>query len=181
MILGSHEGNVANRSHEDTFKSAVHLVEIDGKTYNLHDTVGLEEHSGGTVDSAKAAGNLYHLVTELSNSGGINLLVFVIKCGRPTGTMRKNYSLLHHGFCDTKVPIVIVVTGCEKVTPTMDTWWIDNEASFTMAGMSFGGHACVCASTDTAVHHNEGLVKDSVEVVKQLIVQHCKPNGWKKV
>jgi len=185
MILGNHEGNAANCLHEDTFNSTIHLVEIDGKTYNLHDTVGLEERSGGTVDSAKAVGNLYHLVTELSNAGGINLLVFVIKCGKCTETMRKNYNLLYHGFCDTKVPIIIVVTGCENVEPTMDTWWVDNEASFTMAGMSFNGHACVCAfkgaSTNTAVHRNEGLVKESVEEVKQLIVQHCKQNGWKKV
>ena len=50
--------------------------------------------------------------------------------------MHINSSLFHHGFFDFKVPIVIVVTGFEKVEPTMNTWWI-NEACFTRARMSF--------------------------------------------
>ena len=185
MVLGSDRANVSNRLLGETFKSTVYPIELDGLTYNLYDTVGLGEHSGGTVDSAKAIRNLYRLVTDLSNSGGVNLLVFVMKRGRLTETIYKNYDLFHHGFCNSNVPIVVVVTGCEDIEPTMDRWWIDNSALLTKAGMSFDGHACVCAfkgrKTNTGGYRNEELVNESVGVVKHLIVQSCMSNGWEKV
>jgi len=185
MVLGSDEATVDDGARGQTFKTAIYPVDIDGKTYNLYDTVGLGEHSGGTVDSTKATGKLCRLVTNLSNSGGVNLLVLVVKRGRLTQTIHKNYTLFHHGFCDSKVPIVIVVTDCENVEPTMDTWWTKNEQWFTQAGMSFNGHACVCAfrgrKTTSGDHNNEDLFKESVGVVKQVIVQFCVLNAWKMV
>lgn len=124
-------------------------------------------------------------MADLSNGGGINLLIYVIRRNkRPAESMRKNYSLIHHGFCDSKVPIVIVVTGCEKVQPTMDTWWIENEGSFTQARMLFDGHACVCTFKGAETNgrfRNEDLVEESVEVIKQIVVQHCTGDGWKQV
>ena len=185
MVLGSDKTKVNDRFLGTTFESTAHLVEIEGKAYHLHDTVGLGEYSNGNVDSAKAAGNLYRLVTELSNAGGVNLLVFVIKCGRLTETIQQNYSLFYHGFCNSKVPIVIVVTGCEDVEPTMDAWWIDNGPSFAKAEMSFADHACVCAfkgsKGSNGGYRNEDLFEGSAHVVKQLIVRHCKTDGWKNV
>jgi predicted GTPase len=185
MILGCNKAKVGDGALGETFRSTIYPVEIDGKTYNLHDTVGLGEYSGGTVDSAKAAGNLYRLMKDLSNSGGVNLLIFVIKRGRLTETIHKNYVLFHRGFCDSQVPIVVIVTGCENVEPTMDAWWIDNKRTFTEAGMLFAGHACVCAfkgrKTENGGHRNEDLVNESVEVVKQLVVQRCMAIGWEKV
>jgi hypothetical protein len=184
MILGSDKAKVGNRALGETFKSAVYPVELNGKTYNLYDTVGLGEHSGGTVESTKAIGNLHRLVADLSNSEGVHLLVFVIKRGRLTEPMHKNYTLFHRGFCDSEVPIVIIVTGCENIEPTMDRWWNDNESSFTKARMSFEGHACVCASKGRRTkngYRNADLVEQSVQVVRELIVRHCKTKGWKKV
>ena len=185
MILGSDKAKVSDGALGETFRSTAYQAEIKGKTYILHDTVGLGEHSGGTVDSAKAAGNLYRLATDLSNSGGVHLLVFVIKCGRLTETIYKNYALFHRGFCNSEVPIVIIVTGCENVEPTMDTWWVDNEPSFTGAGMQFKDHACVCAfkgaKTKSGYYRNEDLVEVSLEMVKELIIQNCMSDGWKMV
>jgi len=185
MVLGSDEARVDDAACGQTFRTAVYPADIDGKTYSLYDTVGLGEHSGGTVDSAKATGNLYRLVTNLSNSGGVNLLVLVMKRGRLTETIGKNYTLFHHGFCDSKVPIVIVVTGCEDVEPTMDAWWTKNEWCFTQAEISFEGHACVCAykgaKTGSGDYRNQDLVVCSVGVVKKLLVQYCTSGGWKMV
>jgi len=186
MILGSDKAKVGHGLLGQTFESTVYPVEIDGTTYNLYDTAGLGEYSGGTVDNSKAVRNLYRLVTDLSKSGGVNLLVFVFKCGRRiTETMHKNYNLFYHGFCDSQVPIAIVVTGCENVEPNMDRWWIDNEQSFTQAGMKFNGSACVCAfkgrKTNAGGYRNEGLVRESVDVIKCLVVQHCTTSGWSKV
>jgi len=119
-----------------------------------------------------------------SISGGVNLLVLVIKRGRLTDTIQKNYVLFHHGFCDSKVPIVIVVTRCEDVEPTMDKWWTENEQSFRQAGMTFDGHACVCAFKGKKMYdgyRNEALFEQSAQVIKQLVVRRCKAKGWKSV
>jgi hypothetical protein len=98
--------------------------------------------------------------------------------------MLKNYTLVHEIFCDSEVPIVIVVTGCDNVGPTMDSWWSNNEASVTKARMSFNGHACVCAfqgiQTRDGGYRNK-LIEDSVEAVKGLVAQHCRSMGWKMV
>ena len=185
MILGSDKANVGHNLVGETFRSTTYGVEINGRTYNLHDTVGLGEHSGGTVDNRNAIGNLYRLLADLSNSGGVNLLVFVMKRGRLTDSIHKNYTLFHHGFCESKVPIVVIVTGCEDVEPSKDAWWIDNGYWFTNAGITFDGHACVCAfrgrKSDTGGYPDEGLVKESMGVVKQLVFQNCMSSGWEKV
>ena len=185
MILGSDKANVGHNLLGETFRSTTYTVGINGKIYNLHDTVGLGEHSGGTVDNRKAIGNLYRLLADLSNSGGVNLLVYVMKRGRLTDSIHKNYALFYHGFCESKVPIVVIVTGCEDVGPSMDGWWIENEDLFTNAGMSFNGHACVCAfrgrKTNAGGYPDEDLVKESMGVVKQLVFQNCMSKGWEKV
>jgi len=184
MIVGTDMAKVDDRLAQP-LRSTVYRVEIHGETYDIHDTVGLGEHNGN-VDSARATANLFRLVDDLSTSGGINLLVYVVRCNRRSvETIRKHYSLIHHGLCDSKVPIVIIVTGCENVGPTMDRWWTENEASFTKAGISFNGHACVCAfkgtKTKNGGYRTEGLFNDSLQVVRQLVIQRCMSNGWKKV
>ncbi|KAF8899489.1 P-loop containing nucleoside triphosphate hydrolase protein [Gymnopilus junonius] len=145
LILGRDKADISSGAKGCTFESTVYSGAIQGNPFNFYDTVGLGEHSSGTVDSAKAVGHLYQLVKRLANSGGIHLLVFVIKCGRVTEAMVKNYSLFFKGFCEEKLSIVIAVTGCENDEP-MDQWWVENEDSFRNAGMVFDGHACVCAS-----------------------------------
>ena len=183
MILGRNEAQVSDSEFGVTLRNTAYPIEINGKKYTLHDTAGLGQCSGGTVEHNKAIGNIYRLVTELSTSGGVNLLVFVIKHGRLTETMKGGYALFHHGFCDSKVPIVIVVTGCETVEPPMDAWWINNEPLFTEAKMSFEGHACVCAfeGTEWNGYRDKDLVEESRAVARRLVVQCCMSVGWRKV
>jgi len=185
MILGDERAKVADGDTPQTLRSAIYPVQIHGTTYNLHDTMGLKSGSDTNEDYGKALGNLYRLVIDLSDSGGVNLIVFVIKRGRFTRSLHQNYTLFHRGFCDSKVPIVMVVTGCEEMEPTMDTWWIENEPSFTLSGMSFADHACVCAFNGPGVssgrYYNEDRFKKSREVVSKLLVQRCMSDGWKNV
>jgi len=62
MILGS----------DNTKDLDDHTGKIRGETYNLYHMVELGEHGGNNVScSATAAGLLYHLVSDLSNAGGI--------------------------------------------------------------------------------------------------------------
>lgn len=94
MILGSDKAKVDDHLVQ-LLQSTVYQVEIHGETYNLHDKVGLGEWNGD-VDSARDTGNIYHLVDDLFNAGGINLLVYIIRCNKqPVETMCKYYSLIH--------------------------------------------------------------------------------------
>ena len=173
MILGGDKANADPRNLAQPLQNVVCKGEINTETYNFHDTMGL----GGQTrdaDSARATRSLYRLVGELSNAGGINLLVYVVKCNKQSAkTLRKNYSLMYHGLCDSGVPIVMVVTGCENVKPTAENWWIENEPALTRVGMSFDGHACVCAK--------KGGDGGYDEAVRQLIFQHSLSEGWKQV
>jgi len=184
MILGRDEANVSDNAEGCTFESTVYPMEIEGARYNLYDTAGLNEEGSGTVDGAKSIANLYNLVQSLSHAGGVNLLIFVVRCSRLTEAMHKNYKLFHHGFCASSVPIVIVVTGCENVEPRMDCWWDRNKERFEKSGMTFDGHACVCTYKGRkimeGVYSNGQPFDESVGKVNQLIRTHCRPVGWKK-
>jgi len=185
MILGNDRAKLADGDAPQTLRSALYPVQIHGKTYNLYDTMGLKYNSDTINDNGKALGSLYRLVTDLSDSGGINLIVFVIKRGGLTRSLHQNYTLFHRGFCDSKVQIVMVITGCEELEPTMDTWWTENEPPFTLSGMSFADHACVCAFNGPRIgsgrHSNEDRFRKSKEMVSKLLVQRCMSDGWKNV
>jgi len=182
MILGSDTASAGNRAGGKALGNTAHTVEINEKTYLLHDTVSLGEHSGTT--GAEVVGKIYRLLTHLSDNGGVNLLIFVVRHNTPIETMRKHYSLFHRGLCDSKVPVVIVITGFENVG-LANLWWTNHEDSLTKAGMSFRGHACVCAfkgeKTSTGYSHDENLVKESVGVLRRLVVRSCMPTGWENV
>jgi len=168
MILGNIKANAGVSGLAQSRRNVIHRGEIHGETYNLHDTVGLGANVRD-IDSTRATRSLYHLVGDLSSNGGINLLVYVIRNNKGRGeNLRKNYNLIRHGFCDSKVPIVIIITGCENERPT---WWSKNDLS--QVGISFDGYACVCAI--------EGRNGDYEEVVRQLVVKCCLEEGWKQV
>ena len=80
---------------------------------------------------------------------------------------------------------MIVVTGCENVGLTIESWWSNHKASFAAAGMFFNGHASMCMfkglKTKNGGYHNEDLFNHSMMAVRQIIIQHCMSNGWKKV
>ena len=86
--------------------------------YNLYNTIRLGDYSSSTVIGHN---KIYHLLTDLSNSGGVKLLVFVFNAQNALLKPCMKAISFHHEFFDSKVPIVIVMTGCENVEPTMDT------------------------------------------------------------
>ena len=148
-------------------------VVIQGETYNFYNATTLEEH----ID-ARAVEDIHRRVDALSNAGGINLLVYIVKCDkRPDKTMD---NFLRLRLCDSKVPIVIVVTGFQdtETQATIDAWWEENKQSFTQPGISFDGYACVRSNSDGSNVH---LFEELAEMVKQLVFRHRLSNGWKKV
>ncbi|PPQ77243.1 hypothetical protein CVT26_005953 [Gymnopilus dilepis] len=184
LILNQDVAPTSSGAQGCTFQSDMYSGFVQGLPFNFYDTVGLGEHGTGTVQSSQAIANLYQLVKRLAHSGGVHLLVFVIKCGRLTETMEKNYALFFKAFCEEKLPIVVVVNACENVDP-MRSWWGENEGAFTAAGMRFDGQACVCGERGRwnkrlQCWANGDLMEESRGLLRKLIVDHCAEVGWQK-
>ncbi|KAF8188219.1 hypothetical protein K438DRAFT_979986 [Mycena galopus ATCC 62051] len=120
----------------------LYTVNVDGKRDNIFDTVSLSEDKSGLLSDQDAITNLYCLVCRLSStqSDGIRLLVFVVKLGRITGNMIKNYTIFHQSICKQTVPIVLVITHAETAD---EDWWRKNGPEYRWEGMTFNGHGCI--------------------------------------
>lgn len=136
------DGDVASTSNHPegcTFESKAYPITIDGVSYTIWDTAGLNEAEAGTVPAGVALHHLQDLVGNLS-AGGLSLLVYCIRGSRYRDILKVNYDLFWGIICRGEVPIVLVVTGLENEVP-MDGWWDENEKQFTRRDMKFSGHA----------------------------------------
>lgn len=120
-----------------------HVVNLDGTPIKLWVTAGLNEEDNGTPSAKHSIINLYKLVKRLED--GISLLVYCVRGPEIKNSITRNYRLFHHGLCQQKVPIVLVVTGLEGEHP-MDAWWEMNQAVFQKQQLVFSGQACVTAT-----------------------------------
>ncbi|KIK32260.1 hypothetical protein CY34DRAFT_49513, partial [Suillus luteus UH-Slu-Lm8-n1] len=129
----------SNDTYRCTSTTQRYQVEISGQTFVLIDTAGLN-----LGVAAKAENQLKNLLCELVNptSDGISLLVYCVHCTTPLRALVKDYTKFYSGICRENVPIVIVVTGLEKMTP-MEVWWDSNWREIESLGMHFASHACV--------------------------------------
>ncbi|KAG0704671.1 P-loop containing nucleoside triphosphate hydrolase protein [Suillus ampliporus] len=129
-------------------------IEFGGDSYNVFDTRGLEELQLGVKEYLEAVENACRLIKELDKRGGIDLLLFCIRAGRLTATVKSNYRLFHEFLCEKKVPIVLAITHLETEEKSMEDWWKRNHGAFDRSSIHVAGHACV-----TAV--DKGKLKDS--------------------
>lgn len=179
MLLGEDKAHVSDGGMGCTFKNDVYTVNIDGSPFHLYDTAGLNEGQAGTLMGSAAISSLYKLIRCLS--GGVSLLVFCMRAPRITDNTVKNYNIFYKAFCQSKVPIVIVVTGLENTEPVMDSWWPTNVRDFEKHGMMFVGHACVTATKGKKTKHGyryEEEYKESKGKIEELILRHYTPTGW---
>lgn len=170
LILGS-DHDVARTSSSAlscTLDARPYDVTIQGRDFRIFDTVGLNEPQSlrdpdcliGAINKA------YRLVRFLSDTGGINLLVFCIRRGRITANMQQNYLLFHDFLCHKKVPIAIVITHLEH-EENMENWWLENEPHFTECGISVVGHACTTTKREFGDRYHS-----SRQAVHDLLIAH---------
>ncbi|KAF5371095.1 hypothetical protein D9757_010811 [Collybiopsis confluens] len=173
MLLapGSAKATVSSKATGCTFQSESYIVEVENTKYKVWDTAGFDEGGEGKVSK--------------SDSGGVSLLVFVMK-GRVTNTAQQNYEMFYRGFCEAKVPVVIVVTGMEEENEDGDSrWWEANRRYFDARKMFFEGAACITSTKGLYVkklecHVYQDVYDTSIAMVRGLISQHCAEEGWRK-
>ncbi|KAF8844630.1 hypothetical protein BDN67DRAFT_666470 [Paxillus ammoniavirescens] len=176
MLVGENIGTarVSSGTQGCTFASASYEATISGEQFVLWDTVGLNEGEKGKTPSPNAERNLEELMREMS--GGLSLLVYVIRGTRFREVVRLNYELFSRSICRQSVPIVAVVTGLENEEP-MDAWWDKNKADLERFGLVFQGHACITASPGKVLKTGRRAFEDEYEEsqrkLREMVPRNC--------
>lgn len=152
---------------------------IEGRTHRLWDTPGLTVASGfrlikGFTQAAEQS--LKRFLQERRRLGELDLLVF---CVRRSRSADENMSRLYKMFCRPSrrmaIPVTVAITHLERVQPTMEAWWQDNERRLGTLGLVFDGHACLtCLSS----HHRMWA---SQRNIRDLISAEYRPRAWSVV
>ncbi|KAG1860014.1 P-loop containing nucleoside triphosphate hydrolase protein [Suillus tomentosus] len=145
LIAGKRVAETSIDLNRCTLKWEEYPVKFDGGSYNIFDTVGLEEPQLGIPQYLDAVENAYSLIQNLERQGGIDLLMFCMRAGRLTATLQNNYRLFNEFLCEKKIPIVLVVTYLENEVGEMDDWWKRNKDTFRHQEFDVDGHACITA------------------------------------
>ncbi|KAG1904899.1 uncharacterized protein F5891DRAFT_1275357 [Suillus fuscotomentosus] len=155
-----------------TLRWKKHVIDFDGESYRMFDTVGLEDPQLGIPDYLMSVDNAYSLVQELDNQGGIDLLLFCIRAGRMTATLQSNYRLFYEFLCEKKVPVVLAITGLEGER-RMEDWWEREHHHLDRYQIHVMGHACITAADGLPVGTQMGdHYQDSRLVIRQLVRQY---------
>lgn len=125
-------------------------VSVDGITYRLWDTPGLNEASIGLFRRSTKINSLKRFLRERYHSGELDLLVFCVRGSRASEGMSRTYKIFGHATRQFAIPVVVAITHLERKQPTMDAWWQDNERTLMNLGLAFDGHACL---TCLPAHH----------------------------
>ncbi|KAF5362626.1 hypothetical protein D9758_009620 [Tetrapyrgos nigripes] len=164
---------VDNTAFGVTFHAQSYMKTVEGISFRVYDTVGLNEGLEGRVAAITAIEQLYQLLRELDE---VNLLAYVIQASRITPATVSNYQLFYQIMCEKEVPIVAIFTHLEN-EDVMDNWWTSNQGVFDQRKMKFSGTACI-----TTIKGKRGLFEkeyaESKEKLKKLILHRYKPKGW---
>ncbi|KAG1720689.1 P-loop containing nucleoside triphosphate hydrolase protein [Suillus paluster] len=161
-----------------TMHSQDYTVEFGGESYKVFDTVGLEEPQLGIKQYLYSVENASKLIQNLDRRGGIDLLLFCVRAGRLTTTVKRNYRLFHEFLCEKKVPIVVVITNLER-EESMEDWWKRNHDIFDRGNIHVAGHACVTAADKQTLKHPH-LYDESRVIIRNLVKEHA-ADGQKQV
>ncbi|KAG2030671.1 P-loop containing nucleoside triphosphate hydrolase protein [Suillus americanus] len=142
LMAGEAVARTSSDMRSCTLQWQQYPIKFDGKSYNVFDTVGLEEPQLGIPQYLNAVENAYTLIRELES---IDLLLLCMRAGRLTPTLQTNYRLFNEFLCDKKVPIVVVITYLENEVGEMDSWWKRNKDIFDERDVHVAGHACITA------------------------------------
>jgi len=106
------------------------------------------------------------LICEVSEAGGVDLLLLCISGNRIRATALSNYRLFYEALCNKKVPVALVITHLERER-LMENWWERNEARILGYGIRSVGHACVTGLSD-----NGGKSRKSRDAMLHLLSQY---------
>ncbi|KAN0076721.1 P-loop containing nucleoside triphosphate hydrolase protein [Tylopilus felleus] len=138
LIAGRQKAETSNGAAGCTMSFKPYSFPLGNRTLHIWDTVGLDEPDMEIVAIEQAC----DLIHQLSNRGGVDLLLFCIRAPRITATSQANYRLFFEALCRSSVPIAFVITHLEQELD-MEGWWTRNAERLERWGFKAAGHACV--------------------------------------
>ncbi|KAG1815213.1 P-loop containing nucleoside triphosphate hydrolase protein [Suillus subaureus] len=166
LMAGKDVAVTSNDTQRCTLYWKQYPIKFGGESYMVFDTAGLDEPQLNITEYLNAVENAYGLIQYLEAQGGIDLLLFCMRAGRLTETLRNNYRLFHEFLCDKKIPVVVAVTHLETES-VMDEWWGRNERTFQSQQIHVVGHACITTKNDF-----RSLYEQSRVIVRNLVKQY---------
>jgi predicted GTPase len=167
MLLGEERAKASESARGCTFASAEYTLALTDKSpVVLWDTVGLNEGDAGRVSNAKAIIQLYRLLHRLSDTGGVSLLVFVVRGGRVNQNTQQNWTLFVDVICRLQVPTLLVLTNMENEAEReegMDGWFEDNKKTYEAYRIVPRAYACVTATKGRELEDGEWTNDDIYE------------------
>jgi hypothetical protein len=153
-----------------------HAIAFDACDYKVFDTAGLQERQLGTKEYVDVIKDAYNLITKLRQEGRIDLLLYCVRAGAVTATLRANYRLFYEWLCEEKVPIVLVLTGLEREPKNMEDWWTRNKHIFAKYDIRVAGHACITAA-NRLYGRDRRLYEESHHLIRDLIRRYTQGEG----
>ncbi|KAF8557948.1 hypothetical protein OG21DRAFT_1504618 [Imleria badia] len=141
LIAGRPVASISPDANGRTLSSRRYSFPVSGRTFHIWDTAGLEQPELGAVGYMDAIEGALSLIQQLTQQGGIDLLLFCMRGNRVTATTQSNYRLFYEVLCKSRVPIALVVTHLER--EDMNAWWTRNVSGLEKYGIRPAGHACV--------------------------------------
>ncbi|KAG1720686.1 P-loop containing nucleoside triphosphate hydrolase protein [Suillus paluster] len=142
-------------------------IDFDGESYQVFDTIGLEESGLEMNEYLDAVRNAYRLIKALNEGGGVHLLLFCIRAGRLTAALQHNYQFFHEFLCEKKVPTVLAITNLER-EKNMEDWWEREHQIFERCQIHVTGHACITAANGLDGRHQQ-LYEESRVTIRDLV------------
>lgn len=150
LIAGYDYAAVSPDAAPCTADFASYQVSIEGRTYRMWDTPGLNEPSGFRLfrRSSPTKESIKRFLQERRRREELDLLVLCVRGSRAHEGMSRAYKIFCRATRQLTTPVVIALTHLEREQPTMETWWQKNERMLENLGLVFDGHVCItCQSS----------------------------------
>ena len=184
LVLNSDRAVVANDVEPVTATTSYYDWEIDNQMFRLWDTPGFGDSLHGGGHQKRAQEILQSLVVDLSERGGVHLLVICIRgISGIAATTKRTHNLImqvRDRFFPT-TPVVAVITELQNLSATLDpifsmeSWWKTNSVRLSDLNMSFSGHACITTLPDDGYPEVSGRRELCQGLARDLIINQSLP------
>ena len=146
LIAGHSVANVGTGAKTCTLASHPYKISTGIQQFLIWDTMGLNGASSMYDTGGRATRNAAQLIHDLSEKGGVDLLVFCKRSRNLTKPEVNCYMFFKEFLCEGQVPVAVVVTHLE-CEACMEDWWIRNDPYLRDSLGDVVGHACITSLT----------------------------------
>ncbi|KAF8550587.1 hypothetical protein OG21DRAFT_1499712 [Imleria badia] len=143
LLAGDQVADVSTGTWSCTSNYRSYKINTGMQQFLVWDTVSFRNTC---IDRRRVAESAVELIREVSQQGGVDLLVLCRKASWSPPSELDQYKLFKEFLCEGRVPVAVVVTHLEWYDP-MEKWWeAEGEGLVKFLGGGVIGHACITTS-----------------------------------